>query len=72
MKTGHAAMTANAEGSGLDLSVPLDAATFEALRRTAAERELEPAALVARWVRERLAHEAERAKGRARPQRPGE
>jgi hypothetical protein len=65
-------MTASSEGSEQALTIPLDAATFAALRRAAAERELEPAALVERWVRERLAHEAERAKGRARPQRPAE
>ncbi len=65
-------MVANGDGSGQALTIELDAAALEALQRIAAERGLEPAALVARWVRERLAHEAEREKGRARPQRPAE
>lgn len=64
-------MAVNGDNGGPALTVSLDQATFAALARAAAERELTPEALVARWVRERLAHEAERAKGRARPQRPG-
>lgn len=65
-------MVADAGQGGQTLTITLDAATFAALQRSAAARDLEPAAVVAGWVRERLAHEAERAKGRARPQRPGE
>jgi len=64
-------MATDGNTAGQPLTLQLDAATFEALQRTAAERGLAPADLVARWVRERLAHESEREKGRARPQRPG-
>src|SRR5690242_18428193 len=64
-------MAAQREGHEQALSIGLDAATAEALRRAAAERDVTPESLVSRWVRERLAHEAERARGRSRPQRPG-
>jgi hypothetical protein len=56
-------------GTEYTLTIRVDGGTHEALRQAAGERETTAEELVARWVRERLAHEAERAKGRARPQR---
>ena len=41
-----------------------------ALAEAAAGREMTPAALVQRWVRERLVHERERAAGGGRPMSP--
>jgi predicted DNA-binding ribbon-helix-helix protein len=64
-------MTADANGEERTLSIRLEAQTFAALEQTAAERGQPAGELVARWVRERLAHEAERRLGRERPQRPG-
>ena len=52
------------------LSIRLDGKTFAALEQSAHGRDLQSAELVERWIRERLAHEAERAIGRERPQRP--
>jgi hypothetical protein len=52
------------------LTIELEQAMFAALQEAATERNTQPEELVARWVRERLAHEAERRLGRARPQRP--
>lgn len=51
------------------LQIALDEPLLAELGALARERELTPEALAARWVRERLAHERERALGRARLQR---
>ncbi|HZU77429.1 MAG TPA: hypothetical protein VFA70_11735 [Dehalococcoidia bacterium] len=65
-------MTADHGDENQQLSLSLDAETLAQLRAVASERGMQPAELVVRWVRERLAHERERALGRARPQRPSE
>ncbi len=62
-------MATDAQQAGQALTIELDAATLAALQQAASDRGAAPEELVARWVRERLAHEAERTKGRARPQR---
>lgn len=64
-------MTANAGGERT-LAIRLDEKSYAALEQSARGRDLQPAALVERWIRERLAHEAERSLGRERPQRPAE
>ncbi len=45
------------------LGLNLSEAERQQLTASAAERQLTPDALVSRWVRERLAHERERAAG---------
>ena len=65
-------MAESGPSGGTDLVVPVDADTLTALRAAASERGLEPQELVARWVRERLAHERERGLGRERRQRPAD
>ncbi len=62
-------MTADPGSGDRTLNVRLDAKVVAALTATAAERDLAPEDLVARWVQERLAHEGERRLGRERPQR---
>ncbi len=59
-------------GGERTLAIRLDDKSYAALEQSARGRDLQPAELVERWVRERLAHEAERALGRERSQRPAE
>lgn len=65
-------MTTDATSSEHVLTVPLDVQLYAVLQQTAAEGDRSPADLVAHWICERLAHEAERKSGRAREQRPRE
>ena len=52
------------------LSIELDDDDFRQLQEAAAGRDMTAAALVQRWVRERLVHERERAAGGGRPMSP--
>jgi hypothetical protein len=52
------------------LVIPLDVDDRQALEAAARERGTSAEELGGRWLRERLAHERERALGRAREQRP--
>jgi hypothetical protein len=60
----------NSDHEDVTLTIRVDAATFASLQEAAGERGQGADELVTRWVRERLAHEAERKLGRARTQRP--
>ncbi|MCX6020399.1 MAG: hypothetical protein NTZ05_01465 [Chloroflexi bacterium] len=51
-------------------SVELTEEDAQQLAALAAGREMEPAALLQRWARERLAHERERAEGGGRDMSP--
>ena len=52
------------------LLVNVEDSDVSQLQELAAGRQLSPEALVERWVRERLAHERERAAGGGRPMSP--
>jgi hypothetical protein len=52
------------------IELDINEAEAEQLAAAAAQRELTSAALVSRWVRERLAHERERAAGGGEPRSP--
>jgi hypothetical protein len=52
------------------VSVDLSDDEFRQLEEAAQSRGVEPAALIERWVRERLVHERERAAGGGRPMSP--